>query len=303
MAGAARHETASLTDVGSVRAHNEDWCGEFTRGDGAHLLVLADGMGGHAGGATASHLVVETVGAEFARSEAPPPQLLEDALRAANEAVQRAADADPSLRGMGATSVALLLAANGGAFVAHVGDSRAYRLRAGRLEALTEDHSVVAELVRRGLLDPADAAHHPRRNEILRSVGVEPKVLVDVRAVDTVPGDRLLLCSDGLCGCVDDDAIAPALAAGSPAQAARALVALANANGGPDNVTVQVVAIAGAERAASRADASTDEIEVPPLPRTTAAPRVDPRVRSIAAATTVVTVLLVLATAWLLWQG
>lgn len=241
MAGPLRFETASLSDVGRLRAENEDHFGEFTRPGEIRLLVVADGMGGHQGGATASRLAVEAVGRAFSDGDDQPEPLLRAALETANACVHaRAADA-PALYGMGTTCVALLLAPDGRGCVAHVGDSRAYRLRGGRLDALTSDHSVVAELVRRGVLSPSEALIHPRRNELLRSIGVEPSVAVDTATLSVEPGDRFLLCSDGLCGVVPEDEIAENLA-GPVAGAARKLVDLANACGGPDNVTVIVTA-------------------------------------------------------------
>jgi protein phosphatase len=151
---------------------------------------------------------------------------------------------DPGLAGMGTTVVALLLDAAGRAAVAHVGDSRCYRWRGRRLAPLTTDHSVVAEMQRRGVLTAEEAAYHPRRNEILRSVGVLAEVEVELAAVEIAAGDWYLLCSDGLCGVVSDAEIEEVLASEtSPDAAARALVALANECGGPDNVTVQILGI------------------------------------------------------------
>jgi len=124
-----------------------------------------------------------------------------------------------------------------------VGDSRAYRYRRGSLEALTTDHSVVAEMHRRGLISADEAAIHPRRNEILRSVGVLPEVEVEVSPVDIAPGDRFVLCSDGLTGVVSDDEIAAIVQAESPDAAVDLLIGMANERGGPDNITVQILSI------------------------------------------------------------
>jgi serine/threonine protein phosphatase PrpC len=140
--------------------------------------------------------------------------------------------------------VAFLLDATGRGVVAHVGDSRAYRHRGGRLEALTTDHSVVAEMLKRGVLTAEEAAYHPRRNEILRSVGVLEEVEVEIAAVDIAAGDRILLCSDGLCGVLSDAEIDEILACtASPEDAVDALVELANDCGGPDNITVELLTI------------------------------------------------------------
>jgi len=248
--GPAQLHTAALTDVGRVRSSNQDAWGEFEDADGLRLLVVADGMGGHRGGEAASRIAVETIGSVFRRTGDGAEQRLRQAFEEANQEVHRRAQEEPSLAGMGTTGVALLLDGGAGAFVAHVGDSRAYRLRAGRLERLTADHSLVAELQRRGLLSEEEAATHPRRNEILRSLGIASDVEVDVAALDVEAGDRFLLCSDGLCGVVPEPEIAQVLAGSEPPEAARRLVELANAHGGPDNVTVAIAWLEGAAAAA-----------------------------------------------------
>jgi protein phosphatase len=251
-----RIETASLSDVGRRRASNQDTFGGLVAASGARLLVVADGMGGHAGGATASRLAVETVEEFVGRSTGDPAALLQAALEAANRRIHAEARRDPSLAGMGTTGVALLFQSNGGAWVAHVGDSRAYRLRNARLEQLTPDHSLVAELERRGMITAEEARVHPRRNEVLRCIGVDPEVDVDVAPVDVQPGDRYLLCSDGLCGVLGDEEIATELLRASPEVAARRLVDVANERGGPDNITVQIARIpAAAGRVARVLDA------------------------------------------------
>ncbi len=253
-AAGARVETASHTDVGRLRSHNEDACGEFEDAAGRRLLVVADGMGGHKGGATASRMAVEIIGEQFQASSDEPADMLLAALEEANRRIYRTSRETDDLRGMGTTAVLALLDGPDAAWIAHVGDSRAYRLRAGRIEALTEDHSVVAEMQRRGLLSEEEAAVHPRRNEILRSVGVEPDVRADVLRVVLEPGDVLMLCSDGLCGQVGAEEMAAVLGEEPPERAVRRLVDRANELGGPDNITVQVAAI-GASGTATRATA------------------------------------------------
>lgn len=234
-------EAASLTDVGLVRERNEDAFGEKSLA-GGRLFVVADGMGGHAGGATASRLAVEAVEAALSTIPRDAPRALREALEAANRSIHDESRRDPSLRGMGTTGVALLIG-SGGCWVANVGDSRAYRLRDGALDQLTRDHSVVAEMVRLGVLTSAQAAVHPRRNEVLRSLGTAPDVDVDIDAVDVAVGDVFLLCSDGLSGVVDDAAIAALLVDDSAEDASRALVEAAIGQGAPDNVTVQVIRV------------------------------------------------------------
>lgn len=251
---------ASLSDVGRVRSVNEDSCESFIRSDGTRLLVVADGMGGHRGGAVASREAVAAIASTFTENPTlDPASLLVRAIERANGQVFSLARHDPELAGMGTTVVAFLLDASGHGVVAHVGDSRAYRLRGGRLEALTRDHSVVAEMLQRGVLTAEEAAFHPRRNEILRSVGVLPDVDVELAAVEVAPDDWFLLCSDGLCGIVSDAEIEEVLVdTRSPEAAVAALVALANDCGGPDNITVQILAIPPATQGDPKAaDSST----------------------------------------------
>lgn len=243
---------ASSTDVGRLRAANEDSCGLFGRVGSARLLVVADGMGGHRGGATASQLAVATIGEVFeqrfgqadAADAIDGEQTLRQAIEEANRRIFAMSLADPELEGMGTTVVAFLLDERLRGSVAHVGDSRAYRHRRGRLEPLTTDHSVVAEMQQRGLITAEEALFHPRRHEILRSVGVLPAVEIETRRVDLEAGDSILLCSDGLSGVLDDEEIAAVVAGETPETAVGTLIRLANARGGPDNITVQLLALA-----------------------------------------------------------
>src|SRR5215813_8919555 len=247
----AQIEIASLSDTGRQRANNQDAFGEGYARSGARWIMVADGMGGHAGGATASRVAVDTVSSAVASSELAAGAALRSALEAANRAVHDEAQRDRSLAGMGTTGVAALFSADGAAFVANVGDSRAYRLRDGAFEQITFDHSLVAELQRRGMITAEEALVHPRRNEVLRSLGIEPDVQVDMHELELAPGDLFLLCSDGLSGVLRDAEIAEVMDRESPAQAVRTLVDLANHRGGPDNVTVQIARIpdGGAARA------------------------------------------------------
>jgi protein phosphatase len=238
-------ESASLSDVGRMRRANEDACAEFSQPSGRRLFVVADGMGGHRGGGTASRLAVETIGDLFAGSNAAPEKILREALETANRRIHETARENLDLSRMGTTGVAFLVDGSGRGWVAHVGDSRLYRLRSEKMEVMTSDHSLVGELERGGLLTAAEAAVHPRRNELLRSIGVEPVVEVEVRRLAVAPGDRFLLCSDGLWSLVSDSEIGQVLARERPTEAARVLVELANDRGGTDNATVQVVKIPG----------------------------------------------------------
>jgi protein phosphatase len=253
MSSEALHDihTASLSDVGMVRTHNEDYCDEFRKSDGFHLLVMADGMGGHQGGATASRTAVETIGEIFERSDESCRAMLHEAVVTANQRVYGKAIEDSALRGMGTTVVALLLAADGSGWIAHVGDSRGYRLRRGKMEALTADHSVVGEMLRQGLITREEAATHPRRHEITRSVGVDAHVEPEISEISVQRGDRFLLCSDGLTGPLDAEEIALVLIGEPPSEAVRILVDEANARGGHDNITVQIATIGSEEPAAA----------------------------------------------------
>jgi protein phosphatase len=250
-----RFDAAGLTDVGAVRQTNQDALGECADGP-LRAFVVADGMGGHAGGETAARMAVETVQAVFGSAPGGIDARLRAALEAANAAVYEEQLRNPRVAGMGTTGVALGFGPDG-AFVANVGDSRAYRMRSGSLVQLTRDHSVVAELERRGYITAEQAAVHPRRNEVLRSLGTEESVDVDVDPVEVAPEDVFLLCSDGLSGVVPDAEIAALLVRQPAGDAARALVEAALAAGGPDNVTVQIVrapahAFAPAPRARAR---------------------------------------------------
>ena len=225
--------TASATDVGRVRSVNQDAFGEFEdMARRRHVLFLADGMGGHRGGEVASRLAVERVGEVFAESEEPPKAVLEAAFKAANDRIFDASTHDMELAGMGTTGVAILLTGEKSAWVAHVGDSRAYRMRGDRLDQLTGDHSVVGELVRRGQLTPEEARVHPQSNEILRALGTQDGVKVEIAEIDVEPGDRFLLCSDGLSGMLPAEQIAEALGNRPPEETVQALVDLANDAGG-----------------------------------------------------------------------
>lgn len=239
----AEIEVASISDTGRQRANNQDAYGEGRAPSGARLIIVADGMGGHQGGETASRIAVETVRDFVATSEDPPSVALRSALEHANRTVHGEAQRVAELAGMGTTGVAVLFSTSGEAFVGNVGDSRAYRLRERELQQITQDHSLVAELQRRGILSEEEAAVHPRRNEVLRSLGVEPEVTVDVHELDLAGGDLFLLCSDGLSGVVTDEEIGEVMGREPPAQAVRTLVDLANERGGPDNVTVQIARV------------------------------------------------------------
>ncbi len=222
------------THVGLVRQQNEDaaWYDE------AHAIyAVADGMGGHQAGEVASALAIEAV-KRLAQSGAKPDiSPMREMVFAAHEAIYTHALRHRECSGMG-TTLSVLWRAGHYAYIAHVGDSRIYRLRDGELEQITQDHSFVEELVRAGVLTREEARVHPRRNIITRALGTRGENTPDMLASDVQPGDVWLLCSDGLNGMVDDAVIRQTLADEPIEQAADTLIAKALEAGGSDNVTV-----------------------------------------------------------------
>jgi serine/threonine protein phosphatase PrpC len=239
MAGQMSLRWGGATHPGRIRTDNED---NYLARDDVELWAVADGMGGHQGGEVASHLACDALGRAYA--ERTVDGLL-DAIEQANAAIFETGLADPDLTGMGTTLVALASVDEDGEellAVANVGDSRVYRLSLNELEQLTDDHSLVAELVREGSLSPEQAAVHPQRNIVTRVLGVDDRVPVDALTVEPVAGDRYLLCSDGLFNEVPEPEIVAVLGRlDDPAEAADELVRMAVEAGGRDNVTVVVV--------------------------------------------------------------
>jgi serine/threonine protein phosphatase PrpC len=239
MAGRTALRWGGATHVGRVRSTNDD---NYMARDDVGLWAVADGMGGHRGGDVASAIACEALGRSFADHTVDG---LIEAIEQANQAVYETAAGDPDLTGMGTTVVALAVVDEQGdevLAVANVGDSRVYRYSVGDLEQLTDDHSLVADLVREGRLSPEEAAVHPQRNIVTRALGVNDRVPVDTITADPMAGDRYLLCSDGLFNEVTEPAIAAVLhRVDDPREAADELVRLAVEGGGRDNVTVVVV--------------------------------------------------------------
>ena len=258
--------SAASTDPGLRRESNED---SFSLRPTLGLFVVADGMGGHAAGEVASHIAVDAIegfiehtagqGANAAWPYGYTPALgidgnrLSSAFTLANRLIQQRATDDASSRGMATTAVALLVAQPPessveaqilSALVAHVGDSRAYVWRDGRLEQVTRDHSWVEEQIAAGSLTEEDARKHPWRNLVTRALAGAEDPNVDLTPIALEPGDRVLLCSDGLSTPVPDSAIAAIMARipiGEPGPLCAALIEAANGAGGPDNITVIVV--------------------------------------------------------------
>jgi protein phosphatase len=225
-------DQAFRTDTGRQRNANED--SFFVR---APIFVVADGMGGAQAGEVASKAAADAFDVDLPAG--PPEQILRETILAANRTIHELARADPSRAGMGTTLTAAIVDAVGEEVaIGHVGDSRAYRLRAGKLEQLTRDHSLVEEMRRKGQITDAQAEDHPQRSIITRALGPEPEVEPDLQTVPATAGDVFLICSDGLTTMLGEEQIAKLLAgASSMSTAVRALVDEANRAGGRDNIT------------------------------------------------------------------
>ena len=231
-------QTAGITDAGRRRRRNED---SFVVEP--PLFVVADGMGGAQAGEVASRLAAAAFREYHEADTLSAEERLTATIQEANRRIYERAREDTQVSGMGTTVTAALLEPDAIA-IGHVGDSRAYRIRDGRLEQLTEDHSLVADLIRSGRLTPEEAETHPQRSVITRALGTDPEVDVDTFTVDAEAGDVFLVCSDGLTTMVEDDEILKALADPRDLQAtAKALVKAANRSGGEDNITVVLFSI------------------------------------------------------------
>ena len=245
-----RIEVAGETNVGMKRTHNED---NFSIIEESGLYIVADGMGGHASGEIASKMAVDAMREFFAATANDPertwPYKMDRAkgyeenrlitgIKLANLRIYDSAQRDPRQRGMGTTIVALF-AVEDGVYLAHVGDSRVYRLRDGKLEQLTEDHSLLNDYIKMKRLTAEEIANFPHKNVIVRALGMKDTVKVDTRLEQPRASDVYLLCSDGLSGPVTDpEMLEIILAASDLKTAASRLIARANDNGGPDNITV-----------------------------------------------------------------
>ncbi len=235
-------DSAGRTDAGRVRRRNED---SFVLDP--PLFAVADGMGGAQAGEVASRLAAAAFREYHDADRLEPAERVEAIIQEANRRIYERARTDSEASGMGTTVTAAILT-NGRVSIGHVGDSRAYRIRNGELEQLTEDHSLVADLMRSGRLTPEEADAHPQRSVITRALGTDADVDVDMVTIDVEPGDLFLLCSDGLTTMVpEEDILRLVEEAGTLDEAARSLVRAANSGGGEDNITVVLFKVEGDE--------------------------------------------------------
>ncbi len=233
--------SCAISDVGRKRQKNED---SYLINDELQLFIVADGMGGHAGGEFASRLAITTIedGLRGKKESDQGEDVIRKAIVDAGLKIVSKADEDRALRGMGTTVICLHLEPKK-AILAHVGDSRGYLFRDGVLEQITDDHSLVNEQVKSGLITAEEAKTHQFKNIITRSVGVTPDVEVDVMTKKVKAGDAFLLCSDGLSNLVDLREMEAELREKEPVLAAKAMVDLANKRGGDDNITLVLAEI------------------------------------------------------------
>jgi PPM family protein phosphatase len=239
-----------LSNTGKVRSENQDCLGKFPEGTDAlsvskgQLFVVADGMGGHAGGQLASDIAVRTLGVAYASASTEDiRESLLQAFQKANEEILAHARAYPQYTGMGTTCTALVLQ-NTNAVIAHIGDTRVYRIGRNRITQLTDDHSKVAEMIRRNIITKEEAKRHPERSHLYRALGIRPAVEVDI--IDRVPirpPVTFLMCTDGLYNHVDDDEMRRIVGVLPPDEAVNELVNLANDRGGLDNISVQIIRV------------------------------------------------------------
>lgn len=239
-----------ISDIGRKRAKNEDSGLNVRPGDTdvlyrkGILTLVADGMGGHIGGAIASRTAVETISRAYYASRKTPPEALREAIEAANQAILEKATLQTDLKGMGTTCVALVMV-NDEVWFAHVGDSRIYHLRNNAITQLTTDHSVVAGMVEEGLITASEARYHEARNVITKAIGTQPAVepTITENAFAVMPGDVFLLTSDGLYDLVEEAEMIQVISNQDLNTATAELIRMANQRGGYDNVTVALARV------------------------------------------------------------
>lgn len=240
-----------LSDVGRARSKNEDFVGFFKNQVGVSLAIVADGLGGHQGGEVASEMAVSNIGYEFEQTEFKMPNeaytWLQQQASAENERILQSANQNNELMGMGTTLVCVIVFEKR-FLIANIGDSRCYLFSDGKLLQLTEDHSLVNEMVKNGQISKEEARNHPQKNIITRTLGVSSEAKLDQTLTEIVPGE-LLLCTDGLTNMVTDDGIAQILGQQQLglAEKCQALIEAANEAGGSDNITALLLSFDGEE--------------------------------------------------------
>jgi PPM family protein phosphatase len=254
-----------VTNAGKVRQNNEDAAvllchANSDGGTGPVIGVIADGMGGYECGEVASQLAADLIPGRFLSSKSDPAEALREAFVETNRVIQRMAKEDPSMQGMGTTGAAVAIK-DGNAWCAWVGDSRIYLLRDNRLFRISEDHTAVADFVRRGMLTAEQARNHPDRNVLSRALGTKPVVQVDVTAqpLRLLSGDRFLLCSDGLHDLLTDEEMLPMATSGALNECGERLLQMALDRGGTDNISLVLIE-AGVNTAVAR---TTREVPMP----------------------------------------
>jgi PPM family protein phosphatase len=253
-----------ITDIGSVRSENQDSLGRFPDdtidSDPAtdRLFLVADGMGGHKGGKEASRMAIDAIQSFYYASAAETAgRRLKQSFAEANQKIYQKSHKDPLLRGMGTTCTCLAIS-NGAGSIAHVGDSRAYRVTAAGVVQLTDDHSTVADMERKGLLTKDEAQHHPNRSRLYRALGVFEEVEVDVvENIDLSADQYFVICTDGLYNYLEENELQSLVVSNPPQQACEQLVALANERGGRDNITVQIIHTCTTDELGSEPSATT----------------------------------------------
>ena len=266
VSGQLQVRAAMLTDKGCVRSSNEDrvlyTIPDAGKADAAlgTLALVADGMGGHAAGEVASAIAATTIHYLYYRQKRPTPEALAEAFAAANLAIHERSKSDPACNGMGTTCTAIVVR-DSHIWLGHVGDSRAYLIRRGKLYRISEDHSLVAEMVKQGALTEQEARTFPDRNVILKALGIRPEVepMIWGEGLPGRAGDVLVLCSDGLSDVLEDEQIRQLALSGPPFEAAQALLDAALAAKASDNVSVGVIALEAGETPATKVGRTTQE--------------------------------------------
>lgn len=242
-------DVCMLTDIGCHRNNNEDSVLYIKPGKNeiqskkGFLAIVADGMGGHQAGQTASRMAVEIISKYYYQSSRPPLIALHNAFVAANKKIFLSAQEDKALKGMGTTCTALVLM-NNHAFISHIGDSRLYHVRKNNIQQMTEDHTLVQDLVKQGIISSTEAETHPNKNIVTRAMGTRPEAEFFLKGpFRTLLNDQFVICSDGLYDLVKDNQLKETVLSLNPHQACKQLINFSKKRGGYDNISVGVIAI------------------------------------------------------------